>query len=127
MNNAVPIEYLGFWDVPRNFLVRFQGKSYLFDCPFDDDLDDYPESYSVYSFPSCRGRRSMPIGPGCQPRPFASWATFRSLPFVSIRRNEKRSASKCSTSLWRTPRPQMERPATAKKLPPSHDRRFGQS
>lgn len=51
MNNAVPIDYLGFWDVPRNFLVRAQGKLYLFDCPFDDEIDDYPDTYSVYILP----------------------------------------------------------------------------
>ena len=48
MMKMIPIEYLGFWDVPRNFLVRFAGQLYLFDCPFDDDLDDYPEAYAVY-------------------------------------------------------------------------------
>ncbi len=51
MSEWVPIRYLGFWDVPRNFLVRWQGTLYLFDCPFDEELDDYPEVYAVYSLP----------------------------------------------------------------------------
>lgn len=45
------IKYLGFWDVPRNFLARHDGRLYLFDCPFDRDLDDYPDEYRVYLLP----------------------------------------------------------------------------
>src|SRR5947208_1459394 len=51
MNDSVPIRYLGFWDVPRNFLVRHAGELYLFDCPFDEKLDDYPDAYTVYVLP----------------------------------------------------------------------------
>jgi hypothetical protein len=51
MNDWVPIRYLGFWDVPRNFLVRFGGEFLLFDCPFDENIDDYPDAYSVYALP----------------------------------------------------------------------------
>ena len=51
MKGMIPIRYLGFWDVPRNFLVRHAGDLYLFDCPFNDDIDDYPESYAVYVLP----------------------------------------------------------------------------
>ena len=46
-----PIRYLGFWDVPLNFFVRHNGASYLFDCPFDEALDDYAEAYQVYLMP----------------------------------------------------------------------------
>ena len=51
MSEWVPIRYLGFWDVPRNFLVRWRGELYLFDCPFDEQLDDYPDAYTVYTLP----------------------------------------------------------------------------
>jgi len=51
MNEWVPIRYLGFWDVPRNFLVCYQGEQYLFDCPFSEELDDYPDHYTVYVLP----------------------------------------------------------------------------
>jgi hypothetical protein len=51
MSEWLPIRYLGFWDVPRNFLVRYQRELYLFDCPFREELDDYPDSYAVYVLP----------------------------------------------------------------------------
>jgi hypothetical protein len=51
VSEMVPIRYLGFWDVPRNFLVRHDGELLLFDCPFSDELDDYPDVYSVYALP----------------------------------------------------------------------------
>lgn len=39
--------YRGFWDVPRLFSVRIDGGYLLFDCPFDDVLDDYRPDFSV--------------------------------------------------------------------------------
>ena len=51
MNEWIPIRYLGFWDVPRNFFVRWGDQLLLFDCPFDDELDDYPDDYAVYQMP----------------------------------------------------------------------------
>jgi len=51
MSEWVPIRYLGFWDVPRNFLVRHDGELLLFNCPFSEELDDYPETYAVYVLP----------------------------------------------------------------------------
>jgi hypothetical protein len=45
----IPIrDYREFYDVPRVFLVDWAGKSLLFDCLFDEELDDYPDSYTVY-------------------------------------------------------------------------------
>jgi hypothetical protein len=52
MNVNVPIQYMGFWDVPLVFLARHQGQTYLFDCPFDEELDDYLDRYRVYLMPS---------------------------------------------------------------------------
>jgi hypothetical protein len=51
MNTWNPIRYLGFWDVPLVFLTRHNGRTFLFDCPFDEHLEDYAESYRVYSMP----------------------------------------------------------------------------
>lgn len=43
-----PIQYRDFWDVPRIFLVPYQGKWVLFDCPFDEATEDFPDFYRVY-------------------------------------------------------------------------------
>jgi hypothetical protein len=48
---VTPIKYLGFYDVPRNFIVRYANETLLFDCPFDEALDDYPDEYQVYVLP----------------------------------------------------------------------------
>jgi len=42
------IRYRDFCDVPRIFITTHNGEQYLFDCPFDEELDDYSESYKVY-------------------------------------------------------------------------------
>jgi hypothetical protein len=39
--------YSGFWDVPRLFSVRVDGGYLLFDCEFDDVVDDYSSVYRV--------------------------------------------------------------------------------
>lgn len=44
----LPINYRDYWDVPRVFVVEYKGRTFLFNCPFDDDEDDYPEEYRVY-------------------------------------------------------------------------------
>ena len=46
------IQYRDFYDFPRIFITNYQGQFYLFDCPFDDELDDYPDSYRVYQLPA---------------------------------------------------------------------------
>jgi hypothetical protein len=51
MTQWAPIRYMGFWDVPLNFLVAHDGQSILFDCPFDEDIEDYAETYQVYLMP----------------------------------------------------------------------------
>ena len=47
-----PIRYRDFYDLPRIFVTSYNGKDYLFDCPFDDQFDDYPYSYRVYQLPT---------------------------------------------------------------------------
>ena len=54
MSEHVPITYRGFWDVPRVFLAHHQGQTFLFDCAFDEQLDDYPDTYKVFFLPDLR-------------------------------------------------------------------------
>jgi hypothetical protein len=51
MNDWSPIKYMGFYDVPLIFITRYRGETYLFDCPFDEELEDDSESYKVYVLP----------------------------------------------------------------------------
>ena len=51
MNRWVPIRYRDFWDVPRIFLAEYRGVRLLFDCPFDEDTEDYADAYRVYVMP----------------------------------------------------------------------------
>lgn len=51
MNPNASIQYRDFYDVPRIFLVKHEGRLFLFDCPFDDELDEYSDSYRVYAMP----------------------------------------------------------------------------
>jgi len=51
MNAPIPIEYRDYWDVPRIFLARHQGRLYLFDCEFDETLEDFRQGYRVYLMP----------------------------------------------------------------------------
>lgn len=46
-----PIQYRDFYDVPRMVLVQFNGKTYLFDCPFDEREDEYSTHYSIFLMP----------------------------------------------------------------------------
>ena len=46
------IRYRDFYDIPRIFIAAHDETQYLFDCPFDDDLDDYSDRYRVYQLPA---------------------------------------------------------------------------
>lgn len=46
------IQYRGFYDVPRLFLVNYQNQTVFFSCPFDEKQDEYPETYKVFLLPS---------------------------------------------------------------------------
>ena len=48
----VPIRYREFYDIPRLFLAEHAGAVYVFDCPFDERADEYPEHYRVYQLPA---------------------------------------------------------------------------
>jgi hypothetical protein len=51
MTGRATIKYREFWDVPRIFFVENDERLYLFDCRFDETLDDYPDSYQVFLMP----------------------------------------------------------------------------
>ncbi|MBI3437578.1 MAG: hypothetical protein HY054_02795 [Proteobacteria bacterium] len=40
----LPIRYRDFWDLPRAFSVDYDGKTYFFDCPFNESIDDYQQN-----------------------------------------------------------------------------------
>jgi len=46
------ITYRDFYDLPRAFVVEHHGEAFFFDCPFDEELDDYPSEFRVYRLPS---------------------------------------------------------------------------
>lgn len=51
MAEWVPITYRDFWDVPRIFFASRDGQLYLFDCQFDESVEDYPNAYQVFQMP----------------------------------------------------------------------------
>ena len=40
--------YRDFYDIPRAFVVEHGGEQLLFDCPFDEALDNYADEYTIY-------------------------------------------------------------------------------
>lgn len=53
----IPFRYSGFWDVPRHILLKYRDTWLFLYSGFDDDLDDYSESYAVYRLPPSIERR----------------------------------------------------------------------
>src|SRR5580698_10007434 len=51
MPKMIPFRYIEFYDVPRCIVVRHREKLLLLQSAFDEDLDEYPSSYSVYILP----------------------------------------------------------------------------
>ncbi|MBX9625825.1 MAG: hypothetical protein K2X82_18640 [Gemmataceae bacterium] len=51
MTRWVPIDYRDFWDVPRIFFAAAGGDLFLFDCPFDEEVEDFPNDYRVHRMP----------------------------------------------------------------------------
>jgi hypothetical protein len=45
-------QYRDMWDVPRMFVVETDGHALLFDCPFDEEREDYAREYAVYQMPA---------------------------------------------------------------------------
>ena len=55
----LPITYRDFYDVPRMILVEYEGAFYLFDCPFHNEMDDYPSDFTVYRLELAEGRSAL--------------------------------------------------------------------
>jgi hypothetical protein len=60
MATWAPISYRGYYDVPRIFLTRYEGEFYLFNCPFSEELDDYPDDYDVFLMPTDTHEENLP-------------------------------------------------------------------
>lgn len=48
------LEFRDYWDVPRIFLVRHRDQLMLFDCPFDEEIEDFLKEYRVYLMPELK-------------------------------------------------------------------------
>ena len=46
--NKVYFSYRGFYDFPEAMIVKIRGRDFFFYRYFDEELDDYDSSYSVY-------------------------------------------------------------------------------
>ena len=51
MSGWLPIYYREAGDIPRAFVVEFDGESYLFECRLADDSAEYENHFSVYRVP----------------------------------------------------------------------------
>jgi len=47
----VPFVYRDFYDLPRMLVFMAAGRCYLFDCSFDEGVDDYLPDYQVFELP----------------------------------------------------------------------------
>ena len=52
MSGWTRITFRDFYDIPRMFIIRHRGMQLLFDCEFDDRVDDYPDTYKIYVLPN---------------------------------------------------------------------------
>jgi|ERR1700734_2194264 hypothetical protein len=48
MSDMTPFSYAGFYDVPRYVTFRYNDRRVLLVSSFNEKLDEYPDSYSVY-------------------------------------------------------------------------------
>jgi len=46
-----PFQYRGFYDVPRFIALRYRGQLFILQSAFDDEVDEYPNYYSVFALP----------------------------------------------------------------------------
>jgi hypothetical protein len=51
MSEMTPFRYRVMFDVPRWITLRYKERLLLLQSAFDENLDDYPSSYSVYVLP----------------------------------------------------------------------------
>ena len=83
MITTIPIrQYRDFWDVPRMFVVEADGRTLLFDCVFDEEVEDYADTYRVYLMPSLTERELEGSWAELATRALRSLAT---IPVASVR------------------------------------------
>jgi hypothetical protein len=51
MAEMTPFRYVEFYDVPRCLTLRYKERLFLLQSAFDENIDDYPTSYSIYVLP----------------------------------------------------------------------------
>jgi hypothetical protein len=51
MAKMTPFQYVEFYDVPRCITLHYGGKLFLLQSAFDEGIDDYSTSYSIYLLP----------------------------------------------------------------------------
>jgi hypothetical protein len=52
MKRWTPIKYRDFYDIPRIFLAETPEQVFLFDCPFNEEQDEYETTFKVYLMPA---------------------------------------------------------------------------
>lgn len=70
----VSFRYVEFYDVPRAIVLRHKGKLLLLQSAFDDQVDEYPDTYTVYALPESV-EASLAKG---------SWRFLEELPLISL-------------------------------------------
>jgi len=51
MKRWTSIKYRDFYDIPRIFLAESQDRVFLFDCPFNEEKDEYEKTFRIYLMP----------------------------------------------------------------------------
>ena len=51
MSRWAAIDYRDFWTVPHIFFTEVDGRLYLFDSQFDDEVKDFRTDYRVFAMP----------------------------------------------------------------------------
>lgn len=52
MAEMIPFRYGGYWDVPRYIHLSYRGRSLLLLSPFEDEVDEWSEHYTVFEVPA---------------------------------------------------------------------------
>jgi hypothetical protein len=87
MPTWIPIHYRDFWTVPRIFWLIFRDRTFLFDCPFDERVEDFPDHYEVYEMPSLTEEDVKGSWVNLHQRALANYGT---VPLKAVRFDETR-------------------------------------
>jgi hypothetical protein len=88
------------------FVVEASGARYLFDCPFDDRADEYPDVYRVY-------RLSPEASDAVESASWLALANRGEVPAVSVTFDPTRRAAVDAAVLDSLPRPPRARGLTS--------------